>query len=117
LSPGYWGDPERTRAAFENHPDGTRSFRTGDIGRRRSDGGFEHLGRKDAQVKIRGYRIEIGEVEAAILNYGRIREVAVVVRENDAGDKDLAAYLVPAVEPKPTVGNLRQFMASIFHLT
>jgi amino acid adenylation domain-containing protein len=113
LSPGYWRDPQRTHAVFESHPDGTRMFRTGDMGRHRGDGTIEHLGRKDAQVKIRGYRIEIGEVESAILNYGHLTEVAVVPRDNDRGDKELVAYLVSAVKPDPSIAELRQFLGSI----
>ncbi|KAF9805306.1 hypothetical protein IEO21_09104 [Rhodonia placenta] len=41
-------------------------YNTGDIGRLRSDGQLEHLGRVDDQVKIKGFRVELDGVSAAI---------------------------------------------------
>ena len=37
-------------------------FNTGDLGRWRSDGRLEHLGRVDDQVKIKGFRVELDGV-------------------------------------------------------
>ncbi len=62
---GYRGDAARTAAHFVER-DGTRWYRTGDLGRYWPDGTLEFLGRRDQQVKIRGHRIELGEVEAAL---------------------------------------------------
>ncbi|KAK2039676.1 bassianolide synthetase [Colletotrichum somersetense] len=41
-----------------------RMYKTGDLGRYKSDGSIVYLGRKDLQVKIRGQRVELGDVEA-----------------------------------------------------
>jgi non-ribosomal peptide synthetase component F len=63
LSPGYWRDEEKTRAAFIADPRPGRSaerlYRTGDLACSDEDGLFYFLGRTDSQIKSRGYRIEL----------------------------------------------------------
>lgn len=78
---GYVNDPERTAAAFMEDPyrPGERLYRSGDVGRWRSDGRLEFLGRRDTQIKIRGFRVEIGEIENALLRVAGVRDGAVVV--------------------------------------
>lgn len=80
LSPGYWRDEEKTRAAFLRAPDdpADRIYRTGDLARVGDDGLVYFLGRKDTQIKSRGYRIELGEIEAALSSVPTLRESAVV---------------------------------------
>ena len=65
LSPGYWRQPDLTRAMFLPDPADpqVRAYRTGDIGRLQPDGCLEILGRRDHQVKVRGYRVHPGEIE------------------------------------------------------
>ncbi|PSR71741.1 hypothetical protein PHLCEN_2v12389 [Hermanssonia centrifuga] len=41
-------------------------FNTGDLGKWRSDGTLEHLGRIDDQVKVKGFRVELDGVSAAM---------------------------------------------------
>ncbi|MCX5252892.1 non-ribosomal peptide synthetase [Streptomyces canus] len=115
---GYVNDPERTAAAFMEDPyrPGERLYRSGDVGRWRSDGRLEFLGRRDTQIKIRGFRVEIGEIENALLRVAGVRDGAVVVVRGtqlaafcagpepvgaDAVRERLAAslpdYMVPAV--------------------
>ncbi|KAJ8697659.1 hypothetical protein PTI98_004439 [Pleurotus ostreatus] len=41
-------------------------YNTGDLGRMRSDGDIEHLGRIDDQVKVKGFRAELDGITAVI---------------------------------------------------
>jgi amino acid adenylation domain-containing protein len=79
LSPGYWRDEEKTRAAFVTHPvTGERLYRTGDLGRRDAQGLLHFVGRADSQIKSRGYRIELGEIETNLATVAGVAECAVV---------------------------------------
>ncbi|MEU6701231.1 amino acid adenylation domain-containing protein [Pseudonocardia sp. NPDC046786] len=103
LAEGYAGDPALTAARFPTHPDGTRIYRTGDVGRYRPGGIIEFLGREDTQVKIRGNRIELGEVEAVLLDAPGVGEAAVVLdaAPGPGVDPGLVAAVVPAAPPAP----------------
>jgi amino acid adenylation domain-containing protein len=95
---GYWNRPLLTAERFVPDPfsaAGDRIYRTGDRVRYREDGVMEYLGRTDDQVKIRGYRIETGEVEAALNQHPDVRVSVVIAREDQPGDKQLVAYVVP----------------------
>ncbi|MDT4329580.1 non-ribosomal peptide synthetase [Methylomonas sp. MS20] len=94
---GYLNRPELTAERFIPDPfqaGGGRLYKTGDLARYRADGAIEFLGRIDHQVKIRGFRIELGEIEAELLKQPAVKEVVVVAREEQPGDKRLVAYLV-----------------------
>jgi amino acid adenylation domain-containing protein len=98
LSPGYWREPELTAQKYLRDPDGSdaRIYLSGDLGRQRPDGCYEHLGRKDDQVKIRGNRVELAEVEMALLDLPGVAAAAVTDHERRPGERVLAAYVVPA---------------------
>ncbi|HEX8921444.1 MAG TPA: amino acid adenylation domain-containing protein, partial [Pyrinomonadaceae bacterium] len=96
---GYLSRPELSAEkfipnAFSQQP-GARLYKTGDLVRFLEDGRLEFLGRTDRQVKLRGYRIELGEIEVALAEHPAVREAVVVVREEEAGDQRLIAYVVP----------------------
>ncbi|MGW7363965.1 amino acid adenylation domain-containing protein, partial [Streptomyces sp. NPDC054841] len=95
---GYAGRPDLTAERFVPDPygpPGARLYRTGDLARRLDDGNVVFLGRLDDQVKIRGYRVELGEVQAVLAAHAGVRDAVVTVRTTAAGEKQLAAYLVP----------------------
>jgi N-(5-amino-5-carboxypentanoyl)-L-cysteinyl-D-valine synthase len=89
-------------------------YKTGDMVRRRADGGLEFFGRNDSQVKINGVRIELGEVEAAIASYPGVRQCHVMLYadpQRAGASPRLCAYyvaddLVP-VNEQELVGFLR----------
>ncbi|MEP6804629.1 MAG: amino acid adenylation domain-containing protein, partial [Flavobacterium sp.] len=98
LARGYLNRLDLTSEKFIPNPfkEGELIYKTGDLGRWLTDGTIDYKGRKDDQVKIRGYRIELGEIESQLLLLNQVSEALVIVDENE-GDKFLVAYYVAAV--------------------
>ena len=98
LARGYLNNAEQTAERFIPHlysdQAGQRLYRSGDVGRRLSDGQLEYLKRTDQQVKLRGYRIELGEIEIVLSGYPGVRQAAVVARADSRGEKRLVGYVV-----------------------
>ncbi|MEH1800658.1 MAG: amino acid adenylation domain-containing protein [Nostoc sp.] len=105
---GYLNQPTLTSEKFIPNPflEGDTLYKTGDLIRRLPDGNLEFLGRIDTQVKIRGFRIELGEIEAVLNQHPDIKQVVVIARENEPGNKSLVAYLIAKDHP-PTSSTLR----------
>lgn len=111
---GYRGDPESTAAAFGPDPDGGgRRYRTGDRVLERPDGELLFLGRIDDQAKISGHRVEPGEVEHALASDPRVREAAVVAREDVPGHKRLVGYAALRAGASASSGQLRGRLAEL----
>ena len=112
---GYLRRPELTRERFLEDPfkaePGARMYKTGDLGRWKSDGTLEYLGRNDQQVKIRGFRIELAEIEAQLTRHEQVKEATVVAREDARGHKRLVAYLTVRAQ-RPSSDQLRAHLES-----
>ncbi|MEH2455997.1 amino acid adenylation domain-containing protein [Nostoc sp.] len=110
----YLNQPDQTALKFIPHPysdvPGARLYKTGDLGRYLSNGTIEFLGRIDNQVKIRGFRIELGEIEAVLNQHPNVREVVVLARESESGQKYLAAFVVPSEESPCCINELRGYI-------
>ncbi len=98
LARGYRGQIQMTGERFIDNPfrPGERMYHTGDLARFLPNGEILCLGRVDRQVKIRGHRMELGEIEEALSAVTGLRDAAVIVREDQPGDRRLVAYVVPA---------------------
>ena len=108
VTAGYLGQPEKTAERFvpnpfvSSNPNNiteskmypTKMYRSGDLARYGEDGNIKFLGRGDDQVKIRGFRIELGEIEAVLSRHASVKQVVVLAREDERGDKRLLAYVV-----------------------
>jgi len=106
---GYLNRPELTALRFIDNPFGAgKLYRTGDCVRWLADGTLEYMGRLDEQVKIRGFRIELGEIEARLLDHAGVRESAVTVREDTAGDRRIVAYIVGDADAASLRAHLRE---------
>jgi amino acid adenylation domain-containing protein len=98
---GYMNRPDLTAGrfvadTFSAEPQ-AKMYRSGDLGRWRTDGTIEFLGRNDDQVKIRGYRIELGEIEAQLARLVEVKDAVVTVHEIAGADKCLVAYVTSSI--------------------
>lgn len=94
IADGYLNRPELTKEKFIENPFGHgKMYKTGDLACWLSDGNIEFFGRIDDQVKIHGMRIELGEIEKNLLKDELIDNAAVIVREDQYGEKTVSAYI------------------------
>jgi len=111
IARGYRNLPELTAEKFVRETDtGLRIYRTGDRGRLLPDGQIAFIGRIDDQIKIRGFRVESDEVIAHLNSHPQIRNSVVVARGDNADEKALVAYVVPAVGAEVTAAQLREHL-------
>ena len=89
LSPGYWGKPEATAAAWPNG-----WFRTGDVGVRAADGYLTLRGRRSDLIISGGFNIYPREIEELLLEHPGVREAAVVGAPDAVRGEVPVAYVV-----------------------
>jgi amino acid adenylation domain-containing protein len=92
---GYVNNSVLTEKAFLSDPfknDGSKMYRTGDLGCFLSDGNIRYIGRKDNQIKIRGFRVELEGIENMLMKNLPVSQV-VVVCKNDP-DNEYEKFLV-----------------------
>ena len=108
---GYWKRESLTDERYIVRPDGTRWYRTGDLGRFTDDGMLEVLGRSDSQVKVRGFNVELTEVEAELLGHPEVHMAAVVDVPRSGGGSSLVGFIVPTRGALPSTASIRMHLA------
>ena len=94
VSRGYLGNPPEQKN-FVTLPDGTRFYRSGDLGYELPDGNIAFLRRRDDQVMILGKRVEPEEVENVLNTCPCVERGIVRAFLDDNGLHYLVAYLMP----------------------
>lgn len=93
---GYYRSPELTAEKFVQNPLNPETtdiiYRTGDLGRYKSDMIIDFVGRMDSQVKVHGNRIELAEIENVLLAFHKIGQVVVVPHRTDEMENILVCY-------------------------
>jgi arthrofactin-type cyclic lipopeptide synthetase B len=93
VAKGYLNQPQLTAEKFIPNPFGEGLlYRTGDLAAWQAEGTLLYQGRNDLQLKIRGFRIEPGEIESCLAAFAGVKDVVVLAREDEPGDKRLVAY-------------------------
>lgn len=102
---GYLGAPETAADYLTTDENGTRWYKTGDLGQYSKENTLHFKGRKDWQVKIRGHRVEIEGIEAVIRNLTDT-SLAAVVPLNGISENSYET-LVAFVETSVSVSQLK----------
>jgi amino acid adenylation domain-containing protein len=112
LARGYLNNPELTNEKFIDNPfePGKKLYKTGDLAKWMPDGNIDFIGRKDHQVKIRGFRIELGEIESKLITHPEVKQVLVIDKTDQGGNKFLCAYIVSTKDLNPA--ELRAHLAT-----
>lgn len=111
---GYLSRAALTADRFRPDPSGepgSRVYRTGDLGRRRTDGSLVYLGRTDRQIKLRGYRVDPAEIEGCLLSHPAVTGAAIIPQPDDRSRIALTAYLTGQLAEVSDAA-LRQHLAS-----
>ncbi|KAF4996187.1 hypothetical protein FGRMN_4635 [Fusarium graminum] len=103
---GYLHDQTKTAESFVENPAwahhffsdedqqaSLRLYKTGDLVKYLADGSLQYIGRKDRQVKLHGQRMELGEIEARLESYSRIRHALVSLPRSGIFSGRLVAIL------------------------
>ena len=109
VSLGYWNRPEDTARVLVPDPFGRGGLvcRSGDLVVEDEAGYFTFLGREDAMIKTQGFRVSPTEVEAALMETGAFRQVAVIGLPDPGLGERVHAVAVAGEAPLPEAEVLR----------
>ncbi|NYT82354.1 amino acid adenylation domain-containing protein [Alcaligenaceae bacterium] len=98
VAAGYTRPEPAGSERFRRSENGMRSYRSGDLGRRRPDGCIDFIGRGDDMVKIRGHRIEPAGLAEALRAHAGVRDAVVLVDRRDGREPVLLAAVASDVD-------------------
>lgn len=110
VSRGYLGNPSE-QVNFVTLEDGTRIYRSGDLGYQLPDGNIAFLRRKDRQVMILGKRVEPEEVENVLNESPCVERGIVKAFFDEQGLAYLTAYFVPS-HKNCQISRIKRFLRS-----
>lgn len=110
VSRGYLGNPPE-QVNFVTLADGTRMYRSGDLGYLLPNGNIAFLHRKDRQVMILGRRVEPEEVENVLNESPCVERGVVRAFTDEQGLAYLTAYFVPS-HKNCQLSRIRRFLRS-----
>ncbi|MCM1111167.1 MAG: amino acid adenylation domain-containing protein [Clostridium sp.] len=111
VSRGYVGNPPESRN-FVTLADGTRMYRSGDLGYFLPDGNLVFLHRRDDQVMILGKRVEPEEVENVLNTCPCVERGIVRAFTDDFGLAYLVAYFIPVDKKECTLHKIKEYLKS-----
>lgn len=105
---GYWQNPEATEASFRD-----RWFRSGDLGFVDAEGFYHIVDRKKDVVIRGGENVYCAEVEAAILEYPGVKDVAVIGLPHDVLGEEVAAIvqIKDSIRSDSLEDDIKQFLS------
>ncbi|WP_353827925.1 AMP-binding protein [Agromyces sp. SYSU T0242] len=108
LAEGYLDDPVRTERAFVIDEQGTRWYRTGDLGSVDADGRVRVTGRVDDVMTSGGVKVVLGEVERAVHRVAGFGDAVVVaVADPEWGERAVVVSAGDAARAADALGALR----------
>jgi long-chain acyl-CoA synthetase len=109
----YWGDPERTAAAWRPDVDAVEaSFTVGDLGRLDDDGYLWLEGRRDDLIISGGVNVYPVEVEQALAHAPGVEQVAVFGVDDERWGQRVCAAVVGTADPAAVIGFARSQLAA-----
>jgi acyl-CoA synthetase (AMP-forming)/AMP-acid ligase II len=106
----YWGEPDKTAAAWQEL-EGQRWFTVGDLGRLDSEGYLYIDGRRDDLIISGGMNVYPAEIEAEILAFEGVRDVAVFGVSDPRWGQRVCAAVVGEVDVDALSTALRSSLA------
>ncbi|MDM8553445.1 AMP-binding protein [Desulfococcaceae bacterium HSG7] len=104
----YWNNPQATAEKYTGD-----WMRTGDFGKKDSDGHFWFTGREDDLIESGGYRIGPGEVEECLMSHESVALVCVLGVPDKVRGQIVKAFITPkkgVVPDKTLEDNIRAYV-------